>query len=98
MKSFKVVVTYQDVQPGEETTTHDKTYRVLEAEDEFHAEGLAMEMCAQEYWTHEPIEAVAQEFCFQCHNTGYENDGPDDVRPCEGENHLDEAASVRKVA
>lgn len=57
MKSYHVVVSYQDSQDGQDLT---KTYQV-EADCEFNAGEKAMRLCGDEFWTNNPISANALE-------------------------------------
>ncbi len=71
MKTYDVAVTYQDAQFGEPTHELEQTY-TIQADNENDACCLAMTKCARELHSHEPIEAIAIEFCTTCQNTGYE--------------------------
>ncbi len=59
MKTYKVQVRFNDAEPTD-SGTRTETY-TIEALDEFHAERLAMEKCATEFWSYEPMEALAEE-------------------------------------
>lgn len=60
MKTFKVVVSYIDAQPGEETYELIESY-IIEADCEANAEQKAMERCAQKAWSFEPVESKVTE-------------------------------------
>lgn len=59
MKTFKVEVLFADDQP-EDGQVYTEVVTV-QAVDTAHAERLAMEKCAKEFWSYEPIDAVAEE-------------------------------------
>lgn len=59
MKKYKVTVTYQDAQP-EGSSHHIKDY-IVEAEGKWSAEIKAMMLCADEFYTYEPVDVVAEE-------------------------------------